>query len=188
MDEKQAIRLCLAHQDPIGFEFLVKKYRREAYFHAMSFMGNAEDAADACQESFTRAFTAISRLTHLDAFYPWFYRILKNCCLNMISKKKTVRKHQSKVKTDHYETTGSEDPLSLVEGKEEQKQIWAVLESLNPESREILVMKYIQGYCYDEIARMLAVPRGTVMSRLYYARKAFREVYLKEVEDVAKKG
>ncbi|UCH94405.1 MAG: hypothetical protein JSV88_29615 [Candidatus Aminicenantes bacterium] len=49
-----------------------------------------EDAADACQDSFTRAFKAISRLQRQDFFYPWFYRILRNCCLNMLSRQKTA--------------------------------------------------------------------------------------------------
>ena len=93
MDEAHAIQLCLKHQDPTGFEYLVKKYRREAFFHARTLLGDQDDAADACQESFTRAFIAIPRLNRLDAFYPWFYRILRNCCLNMIRKKKTVRKY-----------------------------------------------------------------------------------------------
>jgi RNA polymerase sigma-70 factor (ECF subfamily) len=70
MNEAQAIRLCLQYRDPVGFEFLVKKYRREAYFHALALMGNQEDAADACQESFRRAFAAIPKLAQLDKFYP----------------------------------------------------------------------------------------------------------------------
>ncbi len=72
MNEAQAIRLCLRHRDPVGFEFLVKNYRREAFFHAFALMGNQEDAADVCQESFRRAFTAIPKLVGLDQFYPWF--------------------------------------------------------------------------------------------------------------------
>ncbi len=56
MNEAKAINLCIKHRDPIGFEYLVKKYRREALFHARIFLGNDEDAADACQESFVKAF------------------------------------------------------------------------------------------------------------------------------------
>ena len=93
MNESRAIKLCLKHHDPVGFEFLVKKYRREVYFHALSLLGNQENAAEACQESFTRAFAAINTLSHLDAFYPWFYRILRNCCLNMLERKKTAENY-----------------------------------------------------------------------------------------------
>jgi len=93
IDEDHAIRLCLKDRDPRGFEFLVAKYRREAYYHAMALLGNSEDAADACQECFARAFTASSRLSRLDRFYPWFYRILRNHCLNVLSRRKTASEY-----------------------------------------------------------------------------------------------
>jgi RNA polymerase sigma-70 factor (ECF subfamily) len=178
MDEASAIQLCLSHKDPTGFEFLVKKYRREAFFHAVAVLGNQEDAADACQESFSRAFAAMPRLEALDQFYPWFYRILRNCCLNMLSRKKTARRYQTHQKTDlelHVET---ENPSSLLEKSEEKELVWEVLGTLNPEFREILTMKYINENNYEEIAALLNIPRGTVMSRLYYARKAFKDAFV----------
>lgn len=178
MDENYAIKLCLNYQDPVGFEFLVKKYRREAFFHARAILGNQEDAADACQESFTRAFMAIPKLTRLDAFYPWFYRILRNCCLNMIRKRKSANKYHTEEHRNMALVEDHSNPSALLEKREEQKFIWQVLKSLAPEFREILVMKYIQGLCYAEISEYLGIPRGTVMSRLYYARKSFREKYL----------
>ena len=175
MDESRAIELCLKHRDPIGFEFLVNKYRREALFHARSFLGNVEDAADACQESFSKAFAAIPRLTHLDAFYPWFYRILRNCCLNIIRRRKTAQKYQSETRSQPGHAVEESTPSSVVEKEEEKRLVWSVLDTLRPEFREILVMKYIQGKRYEEISGLLGIPRGTVMSRLYYARKAFKE-------------
>ena len=159
-------------------EFLVKKYRREAYFHARTILGNTEDAADACQESFTKAFLAIPKLTQMDAFYPWFYRILRNCCLNMIRKKKSADKY--KTETRHHMALVDHDtnPSATLEKKEDKRFIWDVLKKLSPEFREILVLKYLQDFCYAEISEYLGIPRGTVMSRLYYARKAFRDQYL----------
>jgi len=177
VDEGYAIKLCLKHQDPVGFEFLVKKYRREALFHARALLGNTEDAADACQESFTQAFLAIPRLSHLDAFYPWFYRILRNCCLNMIRKKKSARKYRTEKQRNAKETTDEALLSHELEKREEQQTVWRVLQKLQPEFREILIMKYIQGLRYAEISTLLRIPRGTVMSRLYYARKAFKEMY-----------
>ena len=146
MDENFAIRLCLNHRDPVGFEFLVRKYRREAFFHAISILGNQEDALDACQESFTRAFAALPKLSYLDQFYPWFYRILRNCCLNMIGKRKTIRKYQQNCQTEHHSNKDTEiDPSIIVEKEEEKREVWETLNRLNPESREILIMKYIKG-------------------------------------------
>jgi len=174
MNEEAAIRLCLKHHDPIGFEFLVKKYRREALYHARIFMKDQEDAADACQESFTKAFMAMPRMSQLDNFYPWFYRILKNCCLNMISRQNTVRKYQTLKKQVKDNGVIYENPHNLLEKTEEKKQVWQAIDALSVDFREILVMKYIQGLCYEEIANILAIPRGTVMSRLYHARIKFK--------------
>ena len=178
MNESYAIKLCLKHRDPAGFEFLVKKYRREAYFHARTILGNTEDAADACQESFTKAFIAIPKLTQLDAFYPWFYRILRNCCLNMIRKKKSADKYHTEERHHMRLADNKANPSATLEKKEDQRFIREILKQLSPEFREILVMKYLQDLCYAEISEYLGIPRGTVMSRLYYARKAFRDKYL----------
>ena len=179
MNEAQAIRLCLKHRDPAGFEFLVNKYRREAFFHAFALMGNREDAADACQESFRRAFTAIPGLASLDQFYPWFYSILRNCCLNMLGRRRTIMNYARENRSSGPGTGTSADPASILAKKEEAAAVHRALDSLNPEAREILSLKYIQGNSYDEITRLLDIPRGTVMSRLFHARKAFRKEYLK---------
>ena len=178
MNEAQAIRLCLRYRDPVGFEYLVKKYRKEAYYHAYALMGNREDAADACQESFQRAFMAIPKLVNLDRFYPWFYRILRNCCLNMLSRRRTILNHTRETGSDIRGEGTFDDHSSILEKKEEAQTVWRVLSDLDMDSREILSLKYIQGNSYEEIAQVLDIPRGTVMSRLFYARKAFREKYL----------
>ena len=75
MNEQKAIRLCLKHRDPTGFEYLVQKYRERALYTAFGWLNNNEDALDACQESFTRAFGAITRVKKMERFYPWFYVI-----------------------------------------------------------------------------------------------------------------
>jgi len=179
MDEQRAIQLCVKHRDPVGFEFLVEKYRREAFLHASVLLGNQEDALDACQDSFARAFAAIPRLTQLSRFYPWFYCILRHRCLNLLARRRTAERY---LKSQQHEATIAVEaatPDSLLVRREEQDQVRHALQSLKPEHREILVLKYVQGYHYDEIATLLAIPRGTVMSRLYHARTALRQQYLK---------
>ena len=177
MNETHAIRLCLKYKDPSGFEFLVKKYRREAYVHAIGFLGNPDDAADACQESFSRAFSKMPLLEGMTEFYPWFYTILRNYCLNAIKRHKTVSTHRQSQTQSDLDSAASYDPRLIISGDEEKTLVWQVLESLTPEFREILILKYIQGYSYDDIATLSAIPRGTVMSRLYHARKAFSQNY-----------
>jgi RNA polymerase sigma-70 factor (ECF subfamily) len=176
MTETKAIHLCIVRKNPAGFDFLVRQYRREAYFHALGFMGNREDAADACQEAFTKAFGAMPLLEKMDRFYPWFYRILKNHCLNVIRRRRTARDSEDHVLSELQQRPNF-DPGVLLEQREDSGRVWRALGSLETEFREILVLKYFREMDYDSISLHLGCPRGTVMSRLYYARKAFRREY-----------
>lgn len=171
MNESRALGLCIKHHDPIGFDFLVRKYEREAYMHAAALLGNREDAAEACQECFAKAFASLSRLGQLDEFYPWFYRILRNHCLNLLSRRNTASDYlQREKRTDEAAGPSTE---ALVLRDEEAARVWATLGTLKTEFREILALKYLRGYDYQMLSSLLSIPRGTVMSRLYHARKAF---------------
>lgn len=170
MDEAEALRLCREKRDRRGFTFLIDQYRREAFFHALGFMGNEHDAADAVQEAFFKAYAAIPRLKRLDRFYPWFYRILKNLCLNQLKR----RKARALENEGGVEERSPMDPVVLAEKDERRARIWKALGELEPRQREILVLKHIRGLKYAEIAERLGIPRGTVMSRLFHARKTFR--------------
>ena len=174
MDERRAIELCIAHRDPIGFEYLMRKYQREAYMHALALVGNPDDAAEACQESFASAFASLPRLSELTAFYPWFYRVLRNRCLNMLSRRGTAAAFLALGESEERLVA---DPESNLRKQQEQAEVWRALASLKVEFREILALKYMRGYDYKALANILGVPRGTVMSRLYHARKAFHAAY-----------
>lgn len=178
MDEQRAIQLCVKHRDPVGFGFLVQKYRREAFAHAFALLGNQDDALDACQDSFARAFSSIPRLQELPQFYPWFYRILRNRCLNLIARRQTSDRYREAQRQEADETLEAATPGHVLEQREEREQVQRALALLKPEHREILAMKYVQDLRYEEIAGLLGIPRGTVMSRLYHARLALREAYL----------
>jgi RNA polymerase sigma-70 factor (ECF subfamily) len=184
MNEERAIKLCVERRDPIGFEFLVKKYQREAYLHALAFLGDREEALEACQESFASAFANLPRVRELAVFYPWFYRVLKNHCLNILCRRRTAASYARTERGGEEETFSN--PEELVSGGEDRAQVWEVLAELKLEFREILALKYIRSYDYETLAAILRIPRGTVMSRLYHARKAFQTAYLAKREGVPK--
>jgi RNA polymerase sigma-70 factor (ECF subfamily) len=163
----------------VGFDFLVQKYRREAFGHAVALLRNQEDALDACQDSFAKAFAAIPGLRELPRFYPWFYRILRNRCLNLLARRQTSDRYRETRQHDAAQAMETETPDHLLEQQEEQQRVQKALDSLKPAHREILIMKYFQEHRYDEIAEILGIPRGSVMSRLYHARIALRGAYLK---------
>ena len=157
-----------------GFAALVKRYRREAYFHAYGFLGDSDDASDACQEAFSRAFRTLPNVKKLNAFYPWFYTILKNYCISYIRKNRRFQPVAPHTLDDTLKSSSKNSDEQLIE-KEEKKILRELLASLPEESREILTLKYILNYDYKAIASLLSIPRGTVMSRLYYARKKIAE-------------
>ena len=86
---------------------------------------------------------------------------------------------------DRPKVQGAPDPSAQLEQEEEQQRVWRLLHELKPEHREILAMKYLNGQPYEEKAYVLAIPSGTVMSRLYAARKAFRQAHERSVKIAA---
>lgn len=186
MNEQKAIKLCLKNRDPIGFEYLVQKYRKKAFYNAFGWVNNNEDALDACQESFARAFAAITRLKKLERFYPWFYVILRNCCMNILSDRKKSNMISDSLSRDlkREELIEDADSLSNMVSTEEKSKIQELLYSLKPEFKEILILKYFNEMSYEEIGTLLSIPRGTVMSRLYNARKAFHDTYVRHNKEV----
>jgi RNA polymerase sigma-70 factor (ECF subfamily) len=156
-----------------AYRFIVERYKTRAYYAALMFTKNREDALDLSQEAFYRAYKAIKRFDTSRNFYTWFYKILKNICLNFIQFKK-VRANSSQ---EFDETTMQPDgiisdrPDEIFEKNEQNEQIRRAIESLNDNDREIIILKEFDDMSYQEIADALNIPIGSVMSRLFYARK-----------------
>jgi RNA polymerase sigma-70 factor, ECF subfamily len=96
----------------------------------------------------------------------------------MLSRRQTSDRHREAEQRDTARAIETANPASLLELREERHRVQHALQALSPEHREILVLKYVQGHRYEEIASLLVIARGTVMSRLYHARTALREKYL----------
>ena len=167
MNDTDAIKKCLAGETE-SFAFLVKKYQCEAFGHATAILGNSDDALDVVQEAFLDAFRTLKKFDISRRFYPWLYTILRNRCFKMLAAhRKEVRAEFGKLEilSDSAEDK-SDDKVTLVE---------KTLLEMSPEDREILTLKHLDGLNYEIIAERLDIPVGTVMSRLYYARRRFRE-------------
>jgi RNA polymerase sigma-70 factor (ECF subfamily) len=157
---------------------IVRTYMRRAYFAALQLVGNHEDAEDISQEAFARAYRHLGDFKLERPFYPWFYRILRNLCINHLRKRS---RHGPRISIDGDEETpgpplpGSDpDPSVLAERSELVERLWREMGSLSAEHREILVLREMDELSYQEIAETLSVPIGTVMSRLHAARAALR--------------
>ena len=159
-DDGAIIKRCLKGEKE-AFRFLVERYQTQAVGHSMAILANREDALDATQEAFVDAFQALKKFDRTRRFYPWFYVLLRHRCYKLIAKKREA---------ENIEEARILAPQPGVSG-EERIALERALRSLSREDREIITLKYLDGFSYDEIAELLKIPRGTVMSRLFYARK-----------------
>ena len=160
MDDGAIIERCLKGERE-AFRFLVERYQAQAVGHSLAILGNREDARDATQEAFVDAFQSLKNFDLSRKFYPWFYVLLRHRCYKLIGKRREA---------ESIEDTQILAPQMGV-SHEERIALERALGSLSREEREIVTLKYLDGLSYDEIAEYLEIPRGTVMSRLFYARK-----------------
>jgi RNA polymerase sigma-70 factor (ECF subfamily) len=161
--------------DTRAFGILVERYMRRAYYAALGLVGSSEDALDLSQEAFVRAFRARHTIDPDRPFYAWLYQIIRRLCFNHTRDRRTRRRGIEAagdwlVEQATSRTAGMR-PDRALEQAEAKRRVAAALESLSDRDREVLVLKEFEGLRYREIAEILGVPIGTVMSRLYSARR-----------------
>ncbi len=172
--ERELIRKCKAG-DARFYEPLVRAYEPSGLRLATGMLGNLDDARDALQDAFVKAYEALNRFDLRRPFGPWFFQILRNHCRDML------RSRQARFKLEALDERLEMRPADAEDGPERRRQraaardlLWRALERVGDEHREILVLKELQGLRYTEIAQILDIPEGTVASRLFHARRALR--------------
>ena len=154
--------------DRAAFGILVQRHMRRAASVAASLVGNREQALDLSQEAFSRAFQRLQDLDPARPFFPWLYRVLSRLCLNHLRDR---RGKGEGADMDAFVAAGAEDPSDQADRAEQRERCQAALNTLPPREREALMLRTYQGLSYQEIADLVEIPIGTVMSRLYSARR-----------------
>jgi RNA polymerase sigma-70 factor (ECF subfamily) len=162
MDDSAAIRACRSGNGD-AFRHFVETYQARALAHARLLTRNDADAADAAQDAFLDAFRGLAAFDASRPFYAWFYVLLRNRCFKQRARRGT--RPESGVLPDV-----ARDPEVSPEGVD----LWRALGRLPSEDAELIVLKHLEGWTYEELARALKIPRGTVMSRLYAARQRLK--------------
>lgn len=175
--------------DPHAFNELVTRYRSRAFSMTYNMVRNEQDAWDLAQDGFLKAWKSIGRFRGQSSFYTWLYRILMNVCIDWL------RKKQVESGTEFDDTIGLRniepgsvttprgvlEPAAKISDQEIRARIDAAIEKLSVEHRTVIIMREIDGLEYSEIAEQVGCSIGTVMSRLFYARKKLqsmlRDVY-----------
>jgi RNA polymerase sigma-70 factor (ECF subfamily) len=179
MDEdQQAIKDCQLGKTE-SYRILVDKYKTRAYYAALLITGNRDDALDLSQEAFYKAFRAIKSFEPGRSFYTWFYKILKNLCINhykRIKRRNIVFSDADESQGPSLYLSSSPNPAEVFEQNEIRDLVWNGLMELKKEDREIIILKEFHEMSYKELAEVLGIPVGSVMSRLFYARKKLAKI------------
>jgi RNA polymerase sigma-70 factor (ECF subfamily) len=156
-----------------AFEPLVLKYQGEALAVAEALL-DPDDAADAVQDAFVRAFRNVRSLTSGSGFGPWFRTILRNRCLDRL--RSVAHRGRETITEDRVAAHAWIDPVGTEHLERDQlaSVVHRALHTLSAAHREVLVLKEMDGLGYAEIASALRIPEGTVASRVYHARAALR--------------
>lgn len=179
-DDREAVRRVQAG-DTEAFEPLVEKYKRKVFRLAYQVLRDQEEALDVAQEAFVKAFRALPAFKGDSAFYTWLFRITMNVALD----RKRQRTSRAKslgtddVPPEEWERTATStdpNPEDVATSVERRERIRKGLDSLSEHHRTIIILSDIEGLQYREIAEVLGIPMGTVMSRLHHARKRLRDV------------
>ncbi|HEX7705545.1 MAG TPA: sigma-70 family RNA polymerase sigma factor [Thermoanaerobaculia bacterium] len=175
--ERELIERC-RRGSTASFESLVRTHQRPALAIAEALLGNVDDAADAVQEAFVKAFRSLGRLREGSTFGPWFRSILRNHCRDLLRAPRPAVAEWSEQSVDPSLWTEPTAQLGL-EREELGDAVRTALGRISPEHREILVLKEIEELSYAEIAAAMNIPAGTVASRLHHARAALRRALQK---------
>lgn len=157
---------------------LVERYQNRLYPMVMGMVRDPEEARDLVQNAFIKAYQNLSSFRVDSSFYTWVYRIAMNLAID------SCRKSRRRRTTGFDEAVAARDedgailevhhvdsPQRALQRKQLQQTIFRALDELSEDQREVILLREVEGLSYKEIAESMDIPEGTVMSRLFYARK-----------------
>jgi RNA polymerase sigma-70 factor, ECF subfamily len=183
VQEDESIWLIQAQKgDQQAFVHLVESYQRPVYNLCYRMLMNAEDAEDAAQETFLRAYKAMKNYDHQRPFATWLLSISAHYCIDQIRKRRVqiVSVEDLPVPDLPDKSDGLEQKLSL---KESQQEVQAVLQILDPVDRAAVIMYYWYDFSYKEICQALSFSESAIKSRLHRARRAMAEEWMQNHKD-----
>ena len=165
------------------FSSLGEKYQGKVYAMVFGMIRNREDARDITQETFVKAYRNLESFRLEASFYTWIYRIAMNLAIDWTrrAKRRATSEFDDSVASRDAdggiaEVHHEESPSRSLERKQLRRQIMDALEKLPEDQRQVILLRELEGLSYKEIAEVMDIPEGTVMSRLFYARKKLQKL------------
>lgn len=192
-EDSELISLC-KKGDLSAFEALVNKHQKRIFNIAYRMTGDYDDACEIVQDAFVSAYRNIRNFEEKARFFTWLYAIVINLAKNRLKQLKSLSKYgcssiDDPIATDDGEIKlelASNEPSALerLEEKDIQERVQECISRLDIEYRDIIILRDIQGFSYDEIGNMLKIPEGTVKSRLSRARENIKDCLKKIFGDL----
>jgi RNA polymerase sigma-70 factor, ECF subfamily len=171
MEDHQLVERSRAG-DVAAFEELVRRHQSRAYGIAYRLLGNKEDAQEVAQEAFARAYFRLGEFRGTAQFRTWLYRILVNLATDYLRRRRPEVREEDAVLRP---VARGENPETHLDQQELRQRITRAIEVLPVDLRTVIVLREMEGLSYSEIARVIRRPVGTVMSRLFHARRRLRQ-------------
>jgi len=175
--------------DRDAFGILVRRHQNRAFNLAYQMVRNREDALDIAQEAFARAFASLPAFKGEASFTTWLHRIVVNLAIDSLRRKhragETVYNDtQAAPEEQGAEPSAPDDPAAVLESKQVRALLAQGIAQLPPAQRAVLILREIEGLSYEEISRAVGCNIGTVMSRLFYARRKLQQALKPRLSDL----
>lgn len=174
ISDADCVRRIIQRGETDAFEILVRRHEKTIFNLVYRMLGDYDDAAEVSQEVFLSAYRAIGQFRGDANFSTWLYRIALN---HATTRRRSISSRQQKtVPIDDMEPLSDPElgPAETLERKEIRERVQLALDKLEPDDATMILLRDLQDNSYDEVARVLEIPVGTVKSRLHRARQALK--------------
>jgi RNA polymerase sigma-70 factor, ECF subfamily len=181
--------------DRDAFRTLFERYHRRAYALAFGVLRHQDDAMDVVQDAFIKAHKYLDKFEGTSSFFTWLYRIVMNLAIDHLRKHRRVKPvelDESQLEESGMESVGllprilGANPGRALQDKEIRARIDSALDDLSDNHRSVLVMRELEGLSYEEMAQAMECSKGTIMSRLFHARRNMQKRLLDLIDHPSK--
>ena len=191
-DDRQLVEQA-RQGDQAAFRTLVERHQRKIHALALTMLKDPDAARDVVQDAFIKAYRSLGAFEGNSGFYTWLYRIAVNLCIDRQRRAKRFAHHEFDDGIAHEDEGGFEvsphrlgfDPARALTDREIRDRVTAALAQLSPIHRTVILLREVEGLSYKEIAEAMEVSQGTIMSRLFHARRRMQEILRPLVDDKA---
>jgi RNA polymerase sigma-70 factor (ECF subfamily) len=172
--DNELVRL-IRRGDREAFRAIVERYERKIYATLLGMLHDRDAAWEMSQETFLRAFQSLDQFKGEAGLYTWLYRIAVNLAIDF----QRHERHQpppAETVDRRADERPQGDPYRSTRSREIGERVRAAIAELTPDHRAVILLREVEGLSYEEIGRVMQCAKGTVMSRLHYARKKLQSL------------